>query len=205
MTWGTEDILNIMISEVDGNEEESSERLGLLYSFQGFGCLVGPVLANTFLIDASRPRTLQSTCILSFSIVVMGWIGISYSPTFEIICFFTFIRCVGSSILWLNSTLLLQNLTSTDMLGRVLSYDSSLASLAQSLTAYVSGKMEDTGYGKGGIARLSAVLGIFSFTFWSIYHVCGMGAAQKGFDADNDNQNSKKEGIELIYSPGATV
>lgn len=69
VTWGSEDILNVLFSQVPDDEVESSRRLGMIYSSQGLGCLIGPILASTFIIDARKPQTMQLACISGLAFV----------------------------------------------------------------------------------------------------------------------------------------
>ncbi len=201
VTWGSEDVLNVLFSQVPGDEIESSKRLGDLYSSMGVGCLIGPILATSFIIDGRKPHTMQLACICGLLFVIGGWIGVANAPTFELICFFSFVRCLGGSTIWLYSTLLLQNLVNVSMLGRVVSMEGSLACLFEATIAYVAGRLEDEGVSKHEIALLSAGIGSLLLMFWSTYHVFGKGAPRSlQQDADKDMILSKGS-IDMIHSP----
>ena len=49
-------------TNVPDNKAATSRRLGLIFSFIGLGCLLGPTVAN-FTIKADRPTTMQLICI----------------------------------------------------------------------------------------------------------------------------------------------
>jgi hypothetical protein len=108
MTWGTADVLNASFSFVEGDEEETSRRMGIIFSCAGFGCLIGPFISNTTITRGDQPNTLQLACIGAFIFLVTGWLGIANAPNFEVICAFTVLRCIGEAIIWMNATLLLQ-------------------------------------------------------------------------------------------------
>jgi len=181
MVWGGASILNASFAHVDNDEQETSRRLGLLSSCVGVGILIGPIVANSC-INVDRPANLQMVCIGSLGIMSIGWLGVANSPNFTYVCLFTAIRTVGSGILWLDSTLLLQKLTAEEMLGRVLSFEYSAALAGSSVTAYITGILEDAGHTNREISIMSAVLGFASLFLWSAYHVCGGGAASKRFN-----------------------
>lgn len=208
MTWGSDDVLEVMYSEVKGDEDESARRLGILYAFGGFGSLIGPLLASLF-TNGSQPHTIQLACIASFFLLIFGWVGISNAPSFEIICFFTVVRCAGGSTIYLNSTLLLQNLTKRiDMLGRVLASERVLSSLFQVIISYIAGRLEDNGFSKHDIALLSACVGGIFATFWSSYHLFGLGAARvytHSKDSDNEILSLRRTSIDTIHSPVVLV
>ncbi len=109
LTWGSQDVLNASISFVEGNEEETARRMGLIYSSAGFGCLIGPFISNSFIVKGDKPSTLQLACIGAFLFQVAGWFGIAGAgDNFFSVCAFTVIRASGESIIWMCATLLLQ-------------------------------------------------------------------------------------------------
>ncbi len=115
-TWGTNDVLNASFSLVEGDESETSRRMGVIFSCAGLGCLIGPFLSNATIAKGDQPHTLQLACIGAFLFLVMGWLGIANAPSFKIICAFTIVRCMGESIIWMNATLLLQVIFTFDMI-----------------------------------------------------------------------------------------
>mmetsp|Transcript_45536 Transcript_45536/g.138398 ORF Transcript_45536/g.138398 Transcript_45536/m.138398 type:complete len:450 (-) Transcript_45536:791-2140(-) len=114
LTWGAADILNVSFAKVEGDEAATGQRLGLIYTSIGIGCLVGPIVTNLF-TDPNRPSTLQSACICALALMSLGWIGLSSAceihsslDTFPMVCVFTMVRTLGSSTIWMNSTMILQ-------------------------------------------------------------------------------------------------
>lgn len=108
LVWGSADVLNILYAQVEGNEVKTSQRIGDMYSCIGIGCLLGPIIANALFVDGKRPITMQIACIGAFAITSLGWFLVANAPTFKMVCLFTIIRTMGSSIIWFNATLLLQ-------------------------------------------------------------------------------------------------
>ena len=107
--WGSSDVLNTSYAHVDNDEADTSRRLGLLSSSVGLGCLIGPLLTNS-LLDVDPPRKLQALCVWAFAWMALGWWGLSLvdEDDFFYVCFYTFVRNIGSGVLWIDSTLLLQ-------------------------------------------------------------------------------------------------
>jgi hypothetical protein len=179
--WGVSDILNVTMVQIDGDEQETSQRLGYLFSFIGVAYLVGPVTAN-FFSDADRPKSVQLVCASSFVLMTIGWIGLSLCKSFAAIVVFSFIRGWGSGTLWINATLLLLTLTKPELLGRVMALNFCLSLLLESVSATLTGHFLDLGYSatqiSGGVAAVSAVGTIYWFTF----HMLGRGAAREEFN-----------------------
>ena len=181
LVWGSADILNVEFSHVEGDEAETSKRLGLIFSCIGLGCLFGPMFANT-MIQAERLGTMQLACVGSLAFMMMGWVGFAQDPGFALICVFTSVRSFGSSTIWVNSSLLLQNLASPKMLGRVLALEFGLCMAFDALAATIAGQLLDYGVPKHTISAGVSFLAATLFTIWSIYHMFGQGAAQKKFN-----------------------
>lgn len=109
LTWSSADIINVHSAHVDGDELATSTNIGFIYSSVGLGCLLGPIAANCF-TDMSRPATLQIVSIAALIFVVAGWLGMAAGNNSDmtLLCLFNSIRAFGSSIIWINSTLVLQ-------------------------------------------------------------------------------------------------
>ena len=169
LAYGACDVLNVVLSEEgDGNP---NTKLGILFSLVGVGCLLGPLLTEPF-VSVELPSTVQLSCVLSFGICFFGYIGWSFKSSFLIISIFATIRSAGSSIIWINSTILLQKFSSPEMLGRVLAVDYALALLAEALSAFYAGLLID----KGGLSayEVSFVLAIETLGFtllWTVYTI----------------------------------
>jgi len=154
------------------------------------------VLVNSFFIC----RTLQLSVIVAQLMMAMGWFGIACnSSSFQMICIFTSVRTLGSAIIWINSTLLLQNLSSPEFLGRMLGLEFALSRVSETAIALITGRLEDTGSSKQYIALMASCIGVISFTLWSVYHLLGLGAANdKWNEANNDKET-------LISHNGETI
>lgn len=178
LCWGAADILNVRYATIPNDEDSSSARLGFIFSCLGIGCFMGPIVAS-FVTNAERPATIQLVCISAFSALVLSWIGISQTVQFPFICFFTTVRALGDSVIWVNSTLLLQQLVSAEFLGRILAVDYMLTELSDAIAVWVVGYLLDNGAAASAVALGLGVLSATVFSVWSIYHLFGLGAARK--------------------------
>lgn len=180
LSYGACDVLNVVISEHDGDLEDSSKKLGILFSMVGVGCLIGPILTEP-IVDLNRPATAQLVCLIAFVVSTVGHIGWSIKGlSFWYMSAFALIRSAGSSINWINSTLLLQKLSTPDMLGRILAVDYAMALLAEAFSAYICGVLIDQ-VGLSAPDGVSFVLTIVSTAttiMWAWYHFSGRGAVR---------------------------
>ena len=175
IAWGACDVLNVALSEL-GDASDNNRKIGILFSVVGIGCLLGPLLTEPC-VDLERPTTVQLSCVISFGICTIGYLGWSFVSPFPFISLVALLRSAGASTVWINSTLLLQKFSSPQMLGRVLAVDYALALLAESLSAYICGILID----RAGLSphEVSFVLTIISLVLtlvWSLYHISGRGA-----------------------------
>jgi MFS family permease len=104
---GGADVLNVQLSHQAEDEDRDSTRLGILLAMFGLGFFIGPLVSDRF-ISMKQPRSILGACVIGFALIFMGFIGMGLSTSFHSICFSTVIRGSGSSVLWINSTLLLQ-------------------------------------------------------------------------------------------------
>jgi len=195
LIFGSADVLNITLSHIEGDESGTSRLMGRIYSCVGIGCMLGPVLANSTIVHGDKPRTLQLAILFGLVFMFAGWLGVARNiSSFTAICAFTAVRAIGSSTIWLFSTLLLQNLTSSKFLGRVLGLDFCLGRVSETSIAFLAGRLEDNGRSNSEIAYLSSGIAGFMFVFWCTYHHMGYGAAKSKF---NKEEQVPINGVEL--------
>ena len=136
-------VLNVTFSE-DVDPQISVLKLGTLFGFVGIGSIIGSILCDTY-ADLSKPKDLARLCILGFVFIVIGEsiMAIFASSSFAMICFSTVVRCIGSSLIWVDSTLLIQKFTPPTLLGRVNSIDTAAALLGDCISNLGGGILMD--------------------------------------------------------------
>ena len=116
--YGGADVLNVSFSEevedenghlyVDENDKSgNSERLGALFFCVGFGCLIGPIISD-YWTSMKNHMSILNACVIAFAVEAIGCLGMGYFQPFYLACVFTVIRAAGSSIAWIDSSVLLQ-------------------------------------------------------------------------------------------------
>jgi len=171
LVFGAADVLNVSFAE-RGNGADldgSSERLGLIFASVGLGCFVAPLIFDHF-TRMENPESLERSCLASYMLMAIGCFGMSVVTSFTEIYWCTAIRAGGSSVLWIYSSLLLQKFCSQEMLGRVLSVDYALATLAESISAFGGGFLQDDfGMSAEQVSFLMGVVATTAFVLWTIY------------------------------------
>ena len=107
IVFGAADPLNVKFAHVEGDSSNDGKRLGMIYASLGLACLVGPLIADP-LTDMKRPQTLMTACMIGLLFVTVSFAGWALIDSLFFVCFFTIVRGLGSSILWINSSLLIQ-------------------------------------------------------------------------------------------------
>lgn len=190
LVTGATNVLNVSLSERDDSgtwllkELDTEQKLGILFSITGIGCILGPLVADP-LTNIGQPRALQLACIWGFVAVTIGCFGIGIFHPFWSVCFFTAVRSAGAGILWLDSQFLLQKFTAKEMLGRVSALDEALATLAEALSSLLCGVLQDRGnLTAERVSGAQAFLGFLFVVAWSMYHCAGRGAACRSNDGE---------------------
>jgi hypothetical protein len=175
LLFGAIDVLNVSFSE-RGSDERRSARLGLLFAIPGIGCMIGPLVADRY-TNMAQPKTIQLACVYSFALTVFGLLMMGLFRQFWLIGLFTGIRAMGSAIVWINSSLLLQKFCEPEMFGRLSAIENALALFGEAASALGAGLLQDLGWDAEEVCLLLSGLGIFLASLWAFYHFAGRGAA----------------------------
>jgi hypothetical protein len=203
LLYGAVDVLNVSFSE-RGSDEGRSVRLGILFAIPGIGCFIGPIVANRF-TNMKKPKSIQLACVYSLALTVFGLLMMGVFSQFWLIGLFTGIRAMGSAIVWINSSLLLQKFCEPDMFGRVSSIEFALAILGEAASALVAGLLQDLGWDAEEVCLLLSAFGTFLASLWAFYHFAGRGAASYREEAKTATSTLYTENIsDIETSPADT-
>ena len=91
-----------------------------------------------------KPTRVAQLCVVGFVFIGVGCGAMAaFSKNFACICVSTIFRSIGSSLVWTDSTLLIQKFTPTHLLGRVNSIDTTGALLGESISNIGGGLLMD--------------------------------------------------------------
>jgi MFS family permease len=112
--------------------------VGVLYVARALGTGIGPLLARRFVPDES-PRAMRALITASFLWPLAWYVAFSWvhHPAPAVMC--VIIAHFGGATLWVYSTVLLQRMVPDEFLGRVMSTDLGLATLAISASTWFYG------------------------------------------------------------------
>jgi len=143
--------------------------LGLLFSVEGGGTGIGPIVARYFTGD--KERNLSLAIVLGY---LLGGLGLAvFAPLFDFYSalFGMFVRGLGSGMVWVFSTQLLLMRVPSEVRGRVFATEFALYTLAGALGAVMIGTLLDTGLGISGTAWLLAGLTLIPAGLWLVWIV----------------------------------
>lgn len=174
LIYGAADVLNVSFAEKGENSSEinldgSSQRLGILFAIVGVGCILGPIIIEPC-TQMDNISSLERACLISYLLMALGCYGMWLFDHFILICIFSAVRSAGANIVWVYSSLLLQKLSSTSMMGRVFAVDYTLATLSESVSALLGGVLQDdAGLSAAQVSLVMAIVASATLVMWGIY------------------------------------
>jgi MFS family permease len=170
LAYGATDVLNVSFS-ARGTEDDpqlTSFKLGALFGCVGIGCIIGSSLCD-MLVTLSHPLRIARLCLVGFFLLALGCLTMGLFPDhFVCICLSGVVRSTGSSLIWINSVLLIQKYSPLILLGRVQSIDLASGLLGEAVSAMGGGLlMDNAGVSPEQLSILLACISIGWFLFWS--------------------------------------
>ncbi|MBA3766209.1 MAG: MFS transporter, partial [Acidobacteria bacterium] len=115
--------------------------IGVLYAARGVGTAIGPLAARRF---AGETRAQMQTAIgVAFLIGGIFYIAFGRATSFAVALLVLVIAHMGGSILWVFSTVLLQQTVEDQFRGRVFAAELALLTLTMAASNYVTGELLD--------------------------------------------------------------
>jgi len=144
LVWGAVDTATITEAQRDPQaNHDPALSLSLIYVSGGIGLSVVPFLIKLFVKDES---TQMSTKMLVIGLVTHAlfttFTGL-FLPVYPLYLIANMIRCSASSLIWVYTTIILQQKGEDKYLGRIFSYDLALMTLAGIISRIVGGLVMD--------------------------------------------------------------
>jgi MFS family permease len=119
----------------------SATGIGVLFAARGIGTAVGPIAARRLAGDA--PRRMQTFIGVAFLIGGIFYVAFGSASNFIFALVVLMIAHCGGSILWVFSTVLLQQTVEDRFRGRVFAAELALLTLTLAASNYITGEMLD--------------------------------------------------------------
>jgi len=115
--------------------------IGVLFTARGIGTAVGPIVARR--ISGEGNKRMQASIGIAFLIAGVFYIAFGSATSFVFALIVLGIAHCGGSILWVNSTVILQRRVEDSFRGRVFAAELALLTLTMAASNYVTGELLD--------------------------------------------------------------
>lgn len=162
--------------------------IGVLFAARGIGTAVGPIVARR--IAGEGKRRMQTSIGIAFLIGGLFYIAFGSTSSFVIALLVLGIAHMGGSILWVFSTVMLQQEVEDNFRGRVFAAELALLTLTMAASNYVTGEMLDR-------VGLSPRLVTIALGIWFVIPGIIWFLTQKWWDRSNRTSTRGQVGGEL--------
>lgn len=147
--------------------DDGTRSLSIMYSAFGVGAVVGPALLNRF-TDGSL-LSLRRLIIVGYLFVSVGWFLFGSASTLPLVVLALIIRAMGGSINWTYSSVIIQQATPNDFLGRMFALDMAGFQLLTAISILITGVTVDL-VGSAQVRQVvlaTAVISLLPLVAWS--------------------------------------
>lgn len=143
--------------------------MSILLGGRGLGALVGPLIAARW--AGQNDRRLRLGILLGYLTIATGYTILGVSRTIWMAAACATVAHAGGSTVWVFSTTLLQIHTDDRFRGRVFSADLGLGSLTFATTAYLCGRLLDSGISARAMSSVTGVAMLVpaAVLSWALY------------------------------------
>jgi predicted MFS family arabinose efflux permease len=121
--------------------KDAAGGIGVLFAARGIGTAVGPIVARR--ISGESNRQMQAWIGIAFLIGGTFYAAFGSATSFVFALIVLGIAHCGGSILWVNSTVMLQRVVADNFRGRVFAAELALLTLTMAASNYVTGELLD--------------------------------------------------------------
>ena len=159
-------ILPIMGERVFVIKESGALSMSLLMGARGIGALMGSLSSGY--IGRNIPRRMRAWILWGFLLVSLSYLALGGAPTLWIACLTVIIGHAGTSLIWVYSTTMLQQMTEDRYRGRVFSADFAGLFLLMSGVSYFASNLVDWGWSVRLVAVVTGLLGLIPAALWAL-------------------------------------
>ena len=143
--------------------------LGLMFGLTGVGSGLGPILARK--LTGEDPRSLKEAIAYGYVLAIAGIIVTAPLLSLPMVLLGSFVRSIGSGIIWVFSTHLLLQMVPDEVRGRVFASDFMFFYLGSALASSLVGAALDTTLTIPTIIWTMAAIGVAPTILWTLWVV----------------------------------
>ncbi|MXX26223.1 MAG: MFS transporter [Caldilineaceae bacterium SB0668_bin_21] len=145
--------------------------LGLMFGLTGVGSGLGPILARK--LTGEDPRSLKEAIAYGYVLAIAGIIVTAPLLSLPMVLLGSFVRSIGSGIIWVFSTHLLLQMVPDEVRGRVFASDFMFFYLGSALASSLVGAALDTTLTIPNIIWTMAAIGVAPTILWTLWVIKG--------------------------------
>jgi hypothetical protein len=140
--------------------------MSLLLGARGVGALLGPLIAAPW--AGQWQGRLERAIFFGYLTTATGYALLSFAGDLWLACLCVMLAHLGSSIVWVFSTTLLQLQTDDKFRGRVFAADLGLCMFTIAAGAFIAGRFVDWGFAARHVASAAGVLMLIPAALWGL-------------------------------------
>ena len=145
--------------------------MGLMFGLTGVGSGLGPILARK--LTGDDPRSLKEGIAYGYVIAIAGIMVTAPLLSLETVLLGSFVRSIGSGIIWVFSTHLLLQMVPDEIRGRVFASDFMFFYLGSALASSLVGAALDTSLTISSIIWFLAAISVVPTVLWTLWVMKG--------------------------------
>ncbi len=180
LIWGAINVLEIPLSnDIFPLRGSGTLTLGIIYALVGVGTGIGPVILRAWLGDS--PRALLRAIGIGYILLTIGALGIGLAPALWVVFISITLRAVGSGAIWVFSASLLIGAVEDRFRGRVLAFEFTTLTLAESIgTIYGGVALDQMGWSVPQALIVVAAGSLAVTLLWYLFAVRAQTAVARG-------------------------
>ena len=145
--------------------------MGLMFGLTGVGSGLGPILARK--LTGDDPRSLKEGIAYGYVISIAGIMVTAPLLSLPIVLLGSFVRSIGSGVIWVFSTHLLLQMVPDEVRGRVFASDFMFFYLGSALASSLVGAALDTSLTISSIIWFLAAISVVPTVLWTLWVMKG--------------------------------
>ena len=145
--------------------------MGLMFGLTGVGSGLGPIVARK--LTGDDPRSLKEGIAYGYVIAIAGIMVTAPLLSLETVLLGSFVRSIGSGIIWVFSTHLLLQMAPDEVRGRVFASDFMFFYLGSAVASSLVGAALDTSLTISSIIWFLAAISVIPTVLWTVWVLKG--------------------------------
>lgn len=159
-------ILPMMGERVFVIKESGALSMSLLMGARGVGALIGSLMSGY--VGRNEPPRMRRVILWGFLVVSVSYVALGAAPTLALACLAVIAGHAGTSLNWVFSTTMLQQMTDDRYRGRVFSADFAGLFLTMAAVSFLASTLVDWGVSIRAVAVGTGLLGLAPALLWAL-------------------------------------